>query len=263
VSISGSRVTKSLALLPFGYTSVTRLKSARDIVYLVLSSWLPATWYLFRSADISGGEALRDFALGYLAFIALYEIGYLANDYWDARNSEAGRLRVPFTLGTAYASFFIAIRLAVWVAVAVATGWIADTIWLAAYGALVIVFAEHNLIAAPGMRSASFFQLAILRFALPVLAPTPTDGRLALFVVAVLFYAYLRFLSYLDSKDLLAVPERRLPTFSLAQIAMILPLSGLVAWLAQQPVVLELWAYFLACFAGWALLDGLRARAAK
>lgn len=252
---SGSNFAKGLALLPFGYTAVTRLKSARDVAYLVCSSWLPAAWFLYRTEPLSIADTLVNFGLGYLAFIAIYEIGYLANDYWDARKSDVGRQRVPFLAGPAYACLFVALRVAVWTVIGWWTGWIAEPIWLAGYGALGIAFAEHNLIAAPGLRSASFFQLAILRFVLPVLAPTAPGSRLTLLLVAILFYVYLRLLSYLESKDLLTIPERRKPSYSLAQIAMLLPIAALISLLAGQLVVLELWAYFLLCFAGWAVLD--------
>ena len=255
MSISDSSPARIFALVPFGYTAVTRLKAPRDIIYLIISSWLPAMWFLYRSAELTPWQTIATFTVGYAAFISIYEIGYLANDYWDARKSHQGRRRVPFDFGLTYAGLFVATRLLAWVLISRLTGWIADPLWLAGFAALAIAFAEHNLITTPGLRSASFFQLAILRFALPIFVSVSVEDRLELLIAAVIYYTYLRFLSYLESKELLRIPERRQPMFSVAQIGMLLPLSVVISVASGKSLVLELWLYFFICFAGWAIFD--------
>jgi hypothetical protein len=211
-------------------------------------------WFLFRTSGSPLAHVLLNFAAGYLAFIAMYEIGYFANDSWDATKSSDGRQRIPFRFGPAYLLAFVLIRLAVWLSIGMWTGWLTNSIWLAGYAALVLAFAQHNLIAAAGLRSASFFQLATLRFLLPILAAVPDKFHLLLFMVAILFYAYLRLLSYLESKDLLAMPERRRANFGLIQLVMLSPLILLLALVARSWVMVELLGYFVAVFGLWWLL---------
>lgn len=251
MTISGSKLAKPASLLPFGYFVLTRVGNIRDLGYLVASSWLPAMWFLFRTSGSPWAHVLLNFVAGYLAFIAIYEIGYLANDSWDARKSSGGRQRTPFRFGPAYLLAFVVIRLSAWVAIGQWTGWLANPIWLAGYAALVLAFAQHNLIAAAGLRSASFFQLATLRFVLPIVAAVPAEFHLLLFLAAILFYAYLRLLSYLESKDLLVMPERRGTNFGLIQLAMLSPLILLVALIAKSQVMVELLVYFGAVYGLW------------
>lgn len=249
MTIFDSKHAKWLSLVPFLFLVTTRLRQKRDAAYLIVSSWLPAIWFLFRSSGGSLAEAVVNFALGYLAFVAVYEIGYLANDGWDSKRSADGRQRIPFSLGPVYVVLFVLARMATWLFIGFWSGWADDPVWIVAYGALAIAFAQHNLITVDGLRGASFFQLATLRFALPILGAVPSSDRLLLILVAILFYTYLRFLSYLDSKDLLAILQRREHSFAVVQFAMLAPLALLVAAIANSFVVIDLTVYFLAAYA--------------
>ena len=53
--------SSSLSLLPFCYFARTRLRSGRDVAFLLVSSWLPALWVVGPST-----ANIIDFALGYL-----------------------------------------------------------------------------------------------------------------------------------------------------------------------------------------------------
>jgi len=252
---SGSRLTKPLMLVPFLYSLITRFNGARDRAYLVASSWIPATWLIFRLSDVGLVAAIVKFALGYLAFIAVYEIGYFINDAWDARKSAAGRRRIDFAWGPAFVILFVAIRVALWLAIGYATGWISDPVWLACFAALAAAIAQHNLIASPALRAASFFQLSTLRFAVPVVASVPRQALLLVFAAALLFYTYFRFLSYLDSKALLDMPARRRPQFGFVQGLMLAPLAILISFLSSSTILAELALYFVMIFGLWIVLS--------
>jgi hypothetical protein len=230
------------------------VKGGKDFAYLVASSWIPAIWLAFRLAGLDLAEAALAFAGGYLCFIALYELGYLANDVWDARRDPAGRQRLGFSPGPVYLAAFVAIRLAVWAAVADWFGWLGDEVFLLCYAALFAAFAQHNLIRSAAFRSASFYQLSLLRFVAPIIAVLDTRGTAVALIAAALLYSYFRFLSYLESKDLLAMPERKRPDFSLVQGAMLLPFILFASVATGSTVPLELGLYFLAVFALWRLL---------
>lgn len=241
-------------LVPFLYAVATRHASARDFTYLVASSWLPGIWLVHRLGGLALAEAALTFAAGFLAMIALYEIGYFVNDAWDAGRSETARRRLRFGYDRGYVAAFLGIRLAAWAAIGAGFGWIAEPVWLAAHAALALVFAEHNLVRRPAFRAASFFQLACLRFVIPVLGAVPGEALFLLLFAAVVFYAYLRFLSYLESKEHLSMADRRRRDFALVQTLMLAPLAALGAFASGEAVLLELWGYFAAVYGLYALI---------
>jgi hypothetical protein len=243
-----------LTLIPFLYMVATRLGGGRDYGYLVVSSWLPGIWILHRMGGHGLAEAALMFAAGYASFISIYEIGYLVNDGWDARKSADGRRRAVFPFTPGYVATFVAVRLGVWAALGTLFGWIGDPVWLGAFAALALAFAEHNLIRGAGFRSASFFQLACLRFMIPVVGETPHDKLLLLLVIAILFYTYYRFIGYLDGKGQLDMPERRLRSFGLVQMAMLAPLIGYLAFALGEPLLIELLGFFLLSYGIYALV---------
>lgn len=251
-SLNSDRL-KLLTLLPFLYTMATRA-TARDFTYLVASSWLPGIWILFRLSDHGLGEAALYFAAGYLCFVSVYEIGYFVNDAWDAQKSEGGRARIRFAYSRVYVIAFVVVRIGVWAALGALFGWIGNTVWLAAFAALVAAFAQHNLIAPAAFRSASFFQLACLRFTIPVIGETPADKILLLLFASIVFYTYFRFLAYLDSKNHLTMPDRHRRDFGVIQIAMLAPFIAFGAYVSGEILLLELLGYFVMIYGVHALI---------
>ncbi len=75
---------KYFALIPIVYTFVTRLNTAREFLYVVATRWIPGVWLVSRLGHFDLPTAAGLYAIGYLAFMCVYEIGYLANDTWDA-----------------------------------------------------------------------------------------------------------------------------------------------------------------------------------
>ena len=243
-----------LALLPGAYFVQTRVKDLRDLLYLLGTSFVPAAWFLYRSTDLGVDGALLSFGLGYLAFIAVYELGYLANDRWDAERGPGGRKRMPFKAGAPFLLAFVALRLLVWTAVAASTEWWRNPVWLGGFAALAAAFTLHNILRSPEARSASFVQLAVLRFSLPVIGPLPVALVPLLLLLALLLYAYLRWLGYLDSKALLAMPARKDRHFGTVQMAVLAPVIFFVAVVAGSTLPLELWAWYLFLYAAWGSL---------
>jgi len=252
--MSASSMKKAVSLIPFGYYGVTRGSDARELGFLVATSWLPAIWILFRLGGHDLGWAIANFLLGYIAFIAIYELGYLINDAWDAARSDDGRKRLPFAIGAGYIGPFVLIRLAAWLGIGLWTGWLFNWVWLGGFAALALAFAQHNLIAAAWLRITSFFELSVFRFTLPVIGAIDPAHYLEPVMAALLFYTYLRYLSYVESKGVLAMPERRSPAFGLLQTLMLAPLVAWLAFLAHATLLVELFAYFLVVRGGWAMV---------
>lgn len=258
MNILSSNHSKAASLLPFGYYAVTRVPGWRDFCYLIASSWIPVIWIIFRTSSKGLGEALLAFVIGYLAFIAIYEIGYLVNDVWDSRKRAAGRSRTPFSIGSVYVAFFVVVRLTVWAAIAVLTRWVANPVWLAGFAGLVATIVLHNLISATALRVSSFYGLAMFRFAMPAVAAIRSDSLLLLFIAATLFYALPRTLAYMDSKELLQMPDRRHPQFTFLFLLVLSPITLLIA-AASSALIAEILIYMLAVSGFWAVAQRVTA----
>jgi hypothetical protein len=227
---------------------LTRLTTLRDVAYFTASQVLPTVWIVYRLSDLTLSASLQQFAAGYFAFISIYEIGYLANDAWDAARDPNGRRRLPFAVDAPFVLLFVGIRAAIWTAIGVGSGWIFDTTWLAGFACLAVVFGLHNFIPSGAIRSATFLQLAVLRIVLPALGAIGSANLVLAVLVSTFLYAYLRFLSYLDGKKLLIIPERRNPLFPLSQIAIFVPMAAFISVATSQSLFLELSIYFLAVY---------------
>lgn len=251
---SSSRFAKWLTVVPPVYLLLTRARTPRELGYIVATSLIPAVWVLVRLESLGPWQAAAGFALGYLAFASIYDIGYLANDSWDAAREPIGRRRLWFTPDRWFVVVFVSARLLAWLAIASWTGWLHNSLWLLGYGALVVAFACHNLLADKSLRIASFVQLATLRFILPILPLLGAGELLLACLIAAVDYVYLRTLSYMDSKDLLTIPGRARPSFGLAQLALLTPSVILLAATSRSTLALEVHAYFIAMYgAAWAL----------
>jgi len=248
---------RRLALVPFLYTIGTRFATPRALIYLIASSWIPGIWILARLGGEGPAGAVLGYAAGFLAFISVYEIGYLVNDTWDAARGKTRR-RVSFDAGPGFIALFAAIRIAVWGAIGALTGWILEPAWLIAYGALVLAVVAHNLVRPAALRPATFFQLACLRFTIPVLGGVATTQVPLVLLISVIFYTYFRFLSYLDSKDLLAMNERRHPGFGFAQMALMAPFIAFVAYVSGEWILVQLFGYFITLYGLYALVGRSR-----
>src|SRR5687767_14408269 len=76
--------------LPFFYFQQSRLKHKKDYIFHGVYEWIPVLIILSWSWPLA--EATLFFGIYYLAFIALYEIGYLINDQL-AHDEKEGRIR--------------------------------------------------------------------------------------------------------------------------------------------------------------------------
>ena len=253
-----SRFERPLSLVPFGYLLVSRGKDPWELLYMVGNSWIPAVWLIIRLGGLDPLHAVVTFVLGYLAFISCYEIGYLTNDSWDAARTPGGRRRIGFPVTPPYVLLFVVIRVTVWAAIGIFTGWITLPLWLCGYAALAAVFTLHNVLQSPTIRIASFMQLSILRFTLPMLAVLTVSGALIALTIAFPFYMIFRLLSYLDSKDLLRMDERRTGAFKLAIVAVQAPLVVLLSVVAGSSVIAELFLYYLLLYGLIALRERTR-----
>lgn len=238
---------KFVYLLPFTYFYDTRLRTG-GVAFHVIFEWLAAVVLALAVGAASPAHSLTAAGLSYLAFISLYEIGYLVNDLFASRKEPGGRQRGPQgTSGIWMAAWFVT-RLAAFTFATALMGKLAVPEWWSFFTALCVVFALHNGLTDRECKAVTFLWLAWFRFMASVMFVVQDAQRLGVALAAAMAYASFRLFGYLDSKGLLQMPGRQRTGFRLCFFLM--PLSG----------VLALWPYEGA--RGFMVLTGYYALAA-
>lgn len=215
-------------LLPFVYFLETRLRRS-SIAFHVVFEWGAAIMLACVVGHEAPVAAVVIAAYCYLAFISLYEIGYLVNDLYSASREAGGRRRGPQGAGTAWMACWVLVRLAVFLAVSFASGLWRVAGWWLFFGGLCVVFALHNVWSDRELKVATFLWLAWFRFIAPIAFVIEPDELMGVAFGAGMIYAGFRLFGYLDSKGLLAMPGRHRPQFRAAfflmPLAAVIPLS--------------------------------------
>ena len=217
---------KFVYLLPFAYFYDTRLRTA-SVAFHVVFEWLAAVVLALAVGAASPAQALTAAGLSYLAFISLYEIGYLVNDLFASRNEDGGRLRGPQDAGGVWVAAWFVARLVVFMLATVLMGKLAGLEWWSYFAALCVVFALHNGLTDREFKAATFIWLAWFRFMAPVMFVVEDTQRLGVGLAAAMAYSSFRLFGYLDSKGLLQMPSRQMPGFRL--FFFLMPLAGVLA----------------------------------
>jgi hypothetical protein len=238
---------KFVYLLPFSYFYDTRLRTG-SVAFHVIFEWLAAVVLALAVGASGPAQALTAAGLSYLAFISLYEIGYLMNDLFASRKEAGGRQRGPQGAGGVWVAAWFISRLAAFMFATVLMGKLVAPEWWSYFAALCVVFALHNELTDRELKSATFLWLAWFRFMAPVMFVVQDTQRLGTGLAAAMAYSSFRLFGYLDSKGLLQMPGRQRAGFRL--FFFLMPLTG----------VLALWPYEGA--RGFLVLTGYYALAA-
>lgn len=217
-------------LLPFTYFFDTRLRGG-SVAFHAIFEWLAAVVLVLVVGGANPAQALIAAGLSYLAFISLYEIGYLVNDLFASRKEDGGRQRGPQGAGGAWVTAWFIVRLAAFMLATMLMGKLAAPEWWSFFVALSIVFALHNELSDREFKAISFLWLAWFRFMAPVMFVVSDSQRLGVGLAAAMAYSSFRLFGYLDSKGLLHMPGRQRPGFRL------------FFFLIQLAGVLALWPY--------------------
>ncbi|MBI3220363.1 MAG: hypothetical protein HYZ44_12695 [Bacteroidetes bacterium] len=239
-----------IAYLPFFYFQNTRLNNRKAFVFHAAYEWLPAAllaFYYFSSAS-----TLVSVILYYLAFISVYEIGYVINDQ-QAHEEKEGRKRSE-QLNAFQLTTFIAIRLIVFLIITTLQSQMQSTLWWGWYLLLAIQFAWHNLLTLRSLKAVTFSFLAFSRFFSPIIMLIPTAISASLALPVFLNYVLFRLFTYLDSKDLLRNFERKSGAYYRGYYLLIIPFSILIAYLYQSWIPLALNGYYLLIGLAFSLL---------
>jgi hypothetical protein len=184
--------------------------------------------------------------LGYLAFISVYEIGYIINDCVSVRFEQNPRKRVKeFDPSNLLIAFWILIRIVFFLAITFVIHKQFSGQWWWFYLILVVVFFVHNILQSKQYRVFTFICLAFLRFYAPLFPFITMDFLLQTLNAVLLFYIFFRTITYLDSKGLLVIPSRASFDFKAAYYFFLLPVSITIAVLAESYFSLFVNLYFL------------------
>ncbi|MDE9450358.1 hypothetical protein J3R80_07730 [Aliiroseovarius sp. Z3] len=236
-----------ILLLPFGYAFQSRYHWPRDFMVNALTAWVPGVILVALLGDLTISDAFIRYLLGYASFICIYELGYLANDTIGLRHDPTPRRRIDIGFSAGFIVAFIVVRLSIGLAAAVVLGVANSGLYWASVSALVAGLIAHNTLRSVELKFYTFLQLSLLRFTLPVLPALLIDAGttaiLTSFATALLLFTLPRFLTYLDAKGRLTLPERKARTYHLKTHVAVLPLVILLSVLTDEtaPLVCLIW----------------------
>ncbi len=240
-----------ILLVPFGYAFTSRYHWPRDFVVNALTAWVPGVILVALLGDLGAGPAVLTYLLGYAVFISLYELGYLANDTIGLRHDPTPRRRVDVVMSPTTILVFGTVRLGVALVAILALGVGGAAIYWATLAALGGTLIAHNTLRATEMKFFTFLQLSLFRFALPVLpvlvVAGDVVGMLICFATGLLLFTLPRFLTYLDAKGRLSLPERKARAYHLKTHLAVLPLVTLLSIATHEvaPIACLLWGVFV------------------
>ncbi len=239
-----------LYFLPFTYFANTRLLKG-SIAFHVLFEWVAAL-LLVSLFGIFGPQESVQFAFGaYLAFISLYEIGYLFNDLVSSRKESSPRLRGPQGVSMGWVAAWTVSRLSAFAFLTVQLNMMENAGWWLFFLAMLLVFGAHNALKDNEAKAATFLWLAWFRFLAPVIFVVQDSQRMGIAFGAAALYAGFRLFGYLDSKGLLQMPGRQSMKFRALYFT--IPLSAVLATLSYHEAggfrVMSLYFFFIAACA--------------
>jgi hypothetical protein len=246
-----------LTFLPFFYFQQTRLKRVKDWAFHGLYEWIPGIIIL--SVNLPLSTAILQFLIYYLAFISLYEIGYIANDQL-AHGETEGRVRRR-KLQTWEIILAVLVRVATFFAITslIASDDLRDH-WYVWNALLVVTFAIHNLLKPVALKCVTFCSLAFIRFFSPLCVMIDATLFQVLAVPIVLHYVLFRLITYMDSKNLLSGFDRKTNGFRFGYYLLMLPFSMLLYLIYNSSVPLIVTGYYLAVVAIFAAMLSVKTR---
>ena len=218
-------------LLPFSYFYHTRLRHGK-LAFHVFFEWLAAVVVACAVGADAVPLALYKCGLSYIAFISLYEIGYLANDLYSSHREEDGRMRGPQQAARSWIAAWVLSRILAFVWITVALHYLFSAEWWLFYLSLIIIFTVHNVLTNKQYRAGTFLWLAWFRFMAPVIFVVQASQRMGVAFAAAMAYSAFRLVGYLDSKGLLQMPDRQQSRFRI--FFFFLPMAGVLALFPYQ-----------------------------
>lgn len=251
-----------LFCIPIAYFGQTRLRVGSWAFHL-LFEWLAAVVLIVALTAVAPLRALATAGLAYVAFISLYEIGYIVNDLVVAPRESDGRKRGPQGAGAAWLSTWVLLRLASFSGVTMVLGFENRLEWWAYFGFMMVMIGFHNGLNDREIKAGTFLWLSWFRFMAPIMFVVPDRYLMGIAFGCAVSYSAFRLFGYLDSKGMLRMPGRKRALFRFAFFMW--PLSAAAVFWRYEParglVVLTTYFAVVAALGGiWVRMrDVLRA----
>ncbi len=231
---------------PFAYFQFTRLNSVQSLVFHSWYEWLAGVFVLTVSTELNLFSSFFAYLEAYLPFIALYEIGYIVNDFYSSKNEEKARYRLSIygEVKEWEVLVWILIR-AFFVLFFIYFTDIGTLRWIFFAGFLIIVFSIHNYFKIKELKFITFMNLALSRFMLPLIPFLHIKQIQLLIPVVLLNYVLYRTINYLDSKELLMMENRKEPWFKLFFYLLLIPFNLLLQVTFENPLPVYLNIFYL------------------
>lgn len=161
-------MNRFLFFLPFGYFLKTRLNTRSALLFHGYAEYLLGILLLIY-AGFPLLQSITNFVLAYLAFISLYEIGYIINDFISIKFEKKPRKRLgSWNPSQIIIYIWIIIRVAVFVLLTYILGVSNSLEWWIYYFVLAGTFFLHNVLKVKEYKIFTFISLAFLRFYAPL-----------------------------------------------------------------------------------------------
>lgn len=233
-------------LFPFSYFFRSRLRAITDIIFHFYYEWLLAFLLLFYFTGYNWLQSIQNFFLAYLAFISIYEIGYLGNDVYSARHETEPRLRIKnFNPSNTQLALWIIFRIIIFFSISNYLNVLKSYEWWAFYLVIVLFFYLHNKLRQKELKTFTFINLAFTRFLAPVFIFLDSKQLLIIVPSVLLNYVLYRTLTYMDSKKLLHMPSRPLAAFKVNYYLLIGGISLLLTIFFDSKLPLFINLYYL------------------
>ncbi|MGE0587554.1 MAG: hypothetical protein AB7O48_03205 [Cyclobacteriaceae bacterium] len=242
--------------VPFIYFTRTRLNSSRAITFHFFFEWVPIVWLAYSS---SSNTFFSELLVGYLAFISVYELGYLLNDQL-ANYQTHGRRRVE-VFNKVELFCFVIVRLFSFLAITFYLGKTTDYQWWIWYALLIMIFGIHNILSQDRLKIITFSYLAFVRFFSPIILIVGL-ANINWVLPVFLHYVLFRTITYMDSKDLIRF-DKNSNWFRVNFHIICGAFSVGLAVLNQSYVPLWISGYYIFIVGGFAIADTFLERVTK
>lgn len=186
-----------MLFIPFIYFLKTRLNSFKAIIFQIFFEWTPSILLVYYSSI--SFSFVPEWLAYYLAFVCIYEIGYLVNDQIAFhREAERRRARLFTRLEI---SVFIAIRIVTFLFISYITK-AGSSQWWSWYLLLIFVFSFHNILRQNALKIITFSYLTFARFFSPIIILIGVMNVNLLLPISI-HYVLFRLITYMDSKNLI------------------------------------------------------------
>lgn len=233
-------------LLPFSYFYFSRLRKIRDLAFHAYYEWLANLLILAIFTDRGIAPVLAKFLWAYLAFISIYEIGYILNDSFSALHEKSPIIWVSGLADrNAEISIWIIFRIIIFAMVTFHLNLEHNPKWTLFYATLVGTFALHNLSMRYEIRMLTFMSLATLRFFAPVFIFLKAEDLKLIVPAIIVNYVFYRTINYMSAKNLMNIPGRAGSGFKVRYYLAMGILSALISLLFESAIPLLINAYYL------------------